>query len=65
MSLLIIIIFIIVGILSVFVFPKILIYFLLIAIGYLVIFVNLLWAIAFIPILLIMLYFKMKRRRNG
>ena len=53
---------IIIGILLILVYPKIIKLFLFGLIGYFTIFENWYWGIAYIPLLLTMLYFK---RKNG
>jgi hypothetical protein len=57
-------IFIVVGILSVFAFPKILKFILFGLITYLTIMKDLYYAVAFIPYLLLIIYFKW-RKKNG
>ena len=56
---------IIIGILLILVYPKIIKFFLFGLIGYLTIFENWYWGIAFIPLLLLMLYYKRRKEKHG
>ena len=60
-----IVIFSIIGILLILVYPKIIRIFLIGLVGYFTIFVNWYWGIAYIPLLLLMLYFKRRKERYG
>lgn len=56
---------IIIGILLILVYPKIIKFFLFGLIGYFTIFENWLWGGLYIPLLLIMLYYKRRKEKYG
>jgi len=60
-----IIVLLIIGILIIFVYPHIIKWFLFLVVGYLTIFVDWMWGVAYIPLLLIVLYFKRRGEKYG
>ena len=60
-----VVILIIIGILLILVYPKIIRLFLLLGVAYLTIFENWMWGALYIPLLLIMLYYKRRKEKYG
>jgi len=59
------VVFMIIGILLIFVYPKIIRWAIVIFVIYLTIFYDWKWAIIFIPLLLVVWYYKKRGERNG
>lgn len=65
MNIFITIILLLAGFLFILVYPKIIRYAIFVVITYLTILVDLYWAIAYIPYLILMFYFKRRERQHG